>query len=439
MIRALAALLAALLAAPSLADPFPAAAPEAVGLSSERLGRIGKALSADVAQGKLPGAVVAVARRGKLVYLEAFGALDPKAGKPMTRDAIFRVYSMTKPWTSVAAMMLVEEGRIQLTDPVSRYLPALKAPQVSVGKPDASGQVTWTLVPAEREPTIQDLLRHTSGIGYDFVTRNAPVKEAMAAAGLRALGSDIREKMTAAEMVEKLGKVPLASQPGSVWEYSLSTTVLGRVVEAVSGQRLGDFLAERLFRPLEMTDSGFSVPAAKADRIAQPILPYEVITIYDPTVPAANDLGGEGGLSTAVDYLRFCQMLLDGGRADPRTGKTRKGRGERGPLLLSRSTIALMTSDHLAGRPSTPVDPGGLLMGVPGYTFGLGFMVRQGPGVAGVPGSPGEFMWGGAAGTFFWVDPQEQLAAVFMSQGPFATRGSYRRLVKQLVHQAIAD
>jgi len=427
MIRALAALLAALLAAsPALAEPFPTATPEKVGLSSERLARVGKALSADIAQGKLPGAVVAVARRGKLVYLEAFGALDKPAGKPMTKDAIFRVYSMTKPWTSVAAMMLVEEGRIQLTDPVSRFLPALKGLQVSVGKPDAAGQIAWSLVPAEREPTVQDLLRHTSGIGYDFVTRNAPVKEAMAAAGLKALGSEIREKMTAAEMVEKLAKIPLVSQPGSTWEYSLSTTVLGRVIEAVSGQRLGDFLAERLFQPLAMTDSSFSVPAAKAGRIAQPLLPYDVIAIYDPTVPAANDLGGEGGLSTATDYLRFGQMLLEGGKL----GKTR---------LLSRSTVALMTSDHLAGRPSTPVDPGGLLMGVPGYTFGLGFMVRQGPGVAGVPGSQGEFMWGGAAGTFFWVDPQEQLTVVFMSQGPFATRGSYRRLVKQLVYQAIAD
>jgi CubicO group peptidase (beta-lactamase class C family) len=410
-----------------VAAPLPQAKPEAVGLSTERLGRIGKVLSAEVEQGKLPGAVIAVARKGKLAWFEAIGFQDKPAGKPMTKDAIFRVYSMTKPWTSVAAMTLVEEGKLQLTDPISKHLPALKGFQVSVGKTDAAtGQTVWSLVPAEREPTIQDLLRHTSGIAYEFVTRNTPVKEALIAAGLTALRADIREKMTAQEMVEKLARIPLASQPGTTWEYSLSTTVLGRVIEAVSGKRLGAFFEESIFAPLQMTDSGFSIPQSKAARVAQPLFPYEVIQIFDPTVPAANDLGGEGGLSTAADYLRFGQMLLDGGRL----GNAR---------ILSRSTVALMTSDHLAGRPSTPVDPGGLLMGVPGYTFGLGFMVRQAPGVSGVPGSQGEFMWGGAAGTLFWVDPKEQLVVVFMSQGPFATRASYRRLIKQLVYQAIAD
>jgi CubicO group peptidase (beta-lactamase class C family) len=412
---------------PTAAAPLPAVKPESVGLSTERLNRIGKVLSAEVEQGKFPGAVIAIARKGKLAWFEAVGFQDKPAGKPMAKDAIFRVYSMTKPWTSVAAMALVEEGKLQLTDPISRHLPALKGLQVSVGKPDAaSGQMIWSLAPAEREPTIQDLLRHTSGFAYDFVTRNTPVKEALAAAGLKALGSDIREKMTAEEMIEKLARIPLANQPGTIWEYSLSTTILGRVIEKVSGMRLGAFLEERLFTPLQMADSAFSIPQSKASRVAQPLLPYEVITIYDPTVPAANDLGGEGGLSTAADYLRFGQMMLDGGRL----GKER---------ILSRSTVALMTSDHLAGRPSTPVDPGGLLMGVPGYTFGLGFMLRQGPGVAGVPGSQGEFMWGGAAGTFFWIDPKEELVAVFMSQGPFATRAWYRRLMKQLVYQAIAD
>jgi CubicO group peptidase (beta-lactamase class C family) len=412
---------------PAAAAPLQAVKPESVGLSTERLNRIGKVLSAEVDQGKFPGAVIAIARRGRLAWFEAVGFQDKPAGKPMAKDAIFRVYSMTKPWTSVAAMALVEEGKLELTDPISKYLPALKGLSVSAGKPDAtSGQMAWSLVPAEREPTIQDLLRHTSGFAYDFVTRNTPVKEALAAAGLKALGSDIREKMTAEEMVEKLAKVPLANQPGTIWEYSLSTTVLGRVIEKVSGMRLSAFLEERLFTPLQMVDSSFSIPQSKAARVAQPLLPYEVITIYDPTVPAANDLGGEGGLSTAADYLRFGQMMLDGGRF----GRER---------ILSRNTVALMTSDHLAGRPSTPVDPGGLLMGVPGYTFGLGFMLRQGPGVAGVPGSQGEFMWGGAAGTFFWIDPKEELVAVFMSQGPFATRAWYRRLIKQLVYQAIAD
>jgi len=194
----------------------------------------------------------------------------------------------------------------------------------------------------------------------------------------------------------------------------------------VSGKPLSKFLEERLFKPLSMPDSGFVVANEKAGRIAQPLLPYAVIAIFDPTVPPANDLGGEGGLSTAMDYLRFSQMLLDGGKL----GGTR---------VLSRSTIALMTSDHLGARPSSPIGPGELLLGVPGYTFGLGFTVRTGAGIAGVPGSPGEYMWGGAAGTFFWVDPKEELAVVFMSQGPFAARVAYRRLVKQLVYAAIVD
>lgn len=429
MSRAMRLLLALTLLAglPALGQPLPVAAPEKVGLSSERLARLGKALAEDAEKGKLPGAVVAVARRGKLAYLEAVGFRDPAARKAMPADAIFRVYSMTKPWTSVAAMMLVEEGRIQLTDPISKHLPAFKGLQVSVARPDAAtGQVAYSLVPADREPTVQDLLRHTSGLAYDFVTRNAPVKEAYLKAGLAALGAGIREKVTAAEMVERLSKAPLAQQPGTVWEYSLSTAVLGRLVEAVSGMPLSRFLEARLFRPLRMPDSGFSVPREKASRIAQAILPYEAIELFDPVVPPANDLGGEGGVSTAGDYLRFCQMLLDRGAL-------------AGARILSRPTVALMTSDHLAGRPSFPVGPGELLMGVPGYTFGLGFMVRQGPGVSGVPGSEGEFMWGGAAGTFFWVDPREQIAAVFMSHGPFATRGYYRKLVKQLVYQAIAD
>jgi CubicO group peptidase (beta-lactamase class C family) len=410
-----------------LAQPLPAAVPEAAGLSSGRLENIIRVLAVDVEKEKLPGAVIAVARKGKLVYFEAVGFQDKPAGKPMAKDAIFRIYSMTKPWTSVAAMILAEEGRIQLTDPISKYLPAFKDPKVSVASKDpATGQVTYALMPAEREPTVQDLLRHTSGIAYDFVTKNVAVKEAYRAAGLQALGVDIRDKMTPAEFTEKLAKVPLANQPGSAWEYSLSTALLGRVVEQVAGMPLSKFLGERVFKPLKMTDSSFSIPKDQASRVAQPLLPYEVISIFDPTVPAANDLGGEGGLSTASDYLRFSQMLLDGGQLD-------------GVRILSRSTIALMTADQLGGRPSSVVSPGELLLGTPGYTFGLGFMVRSGAGIAGVPGSQGEYMWGGAAGTFFWVDPLEELTAVFMSQGPFSTRAAYRRVVKQLVYAAIAD
>jgi CubicO group peptidase (beta-lactamase class C family) len=411
----------------AFARPLSTAAPEAAGLSAERLSNLKKYLEDDVKAGKMPGAVVAIARKGKLVFFEPVGFRDRPAGAAMTKDAIFRIYSMTKPWTSVAAMMLVEEGRIQLTDPLSKYLPAFKDLKVSTATKDAAtDQVTYSTAPASREPTIQDLLRHTSGIAYDFFTRNQPVKDAYKAAGFQALGADIRDKMTAAEFTEKLAKLPLANQPGTTWEYSLSSAVLGRVIEQVTGMPLSKYLDERLFKPLKMTDSSFSIAKDKAPRVAQPILPYEVITIFDPAVPAANDLGGEGGLSTAADYLRFCQMLLNGGQLD-------------GQHIVSRTTVALMTSDHLGARPSSVVTPGELLLGTTGYSFGLGFMVRMQPGIAGVPGSEGEYMWGGAAGTFFWVDPKEELAAVFMSQVPFPARGAYRRVVKQLVYAAIDD
>jgi CubicO group peptidase (beta-lactamase class C family) len=403
------------------------AQPETVGLSPQRLAALGKALSADVEQGKLPGAVIGIFRKGKLAYFEAFGWQDKPAGKKMEKDAIFRIYSMTKPWTSVAAMMLVEDGRIQLTDPISKYLPAFKDLQVSVPTANPAADPSgYALVAAQREPTIQDLLRHTSGLAYDFVTRNAPVKAAYEKADLKALGTAIRDKVTPSEMVERLAKAPLASQPGTVWEYSLSTAILGRVIETVSGMTLSGFLDEKLFKPLGMKDSGFLLSKEQAARLAMPFLPFDPISLFDPAVPPANDLGGEGGVSTAADYLQFCEMLLGGGRL----GAMR---------VMSPTTVALMTADHIGARPGVPAGPGELLLGTPGYTFGLGFMVRQGEGTAGVPGSAGEYMWGGAAGTYFWIDPKQELAVVFMAQVPFATRVSYRRFIKQLVYAAITD
>jgi CubicO group peptidase (beta-lactamase class C family) len=215
-----------------------------------------------------------------------------------------------------------------------------------------------------------------------------------------------------------------------MWEYSLSVDMLGRVVEAASGQRLADFLEERLFKPLKMVDTGFWVPKEKMSRLAQP-LAVDVASgaktnVIDVSAAPKNDSGGAGGVSTAADYLRFSQAMLNGGTLD-------------GQRLLSRSTVALMTSDHLGTRIATPTQPGELLMGVPGYTFGLGFMVRQGQGVAGVPGSQGEFMWAGYAGTFFWIDPKEELVAVYMTQAPSPIRGMYRKMIKQLVYQAIVD
>lgn len=409
------------------AEPLQSTRPEQVGLSPERLSRVGDALKAEITKGKLPGAVALVARKGRVAYFESFGLRDKAAGAVMTNDAIFRIYSMTKPMVSVAAIILMEDGRLVLTDPVSRHLPGLAKLQVSVPKADSTfARVTYQLVPAEREMTIQDLLRHTSGLAYGEITVNAPVKEAYAKAGAyqpSGLPFDARGS-TPADQVEALSKAPLAHQPGTVWEYSFASDVLGRVVEAASGMRLAQFLQQRLFEPLKMTDSGFLVPAEKMRRLAQPF-PDSQIKLIDVSAAPKNDSGGAGAVSTAMDYARFSQMLLNGGRLN-------------GVRVLSRTSVSLMTSEHLA-RISTPITPGELLLGTPGYTFGLGFAVRQGPGVAGVPGSAGEFMWAGFAGTYFWVDPKEDLVGILMTQAPSPERAYYRRLFKQLVYQSITD
>ena len=416
----------------AFAQGLPAAAPESVGMSGPKLARIGEAFKKEIDQGKLPGAVFLVARKGKLVYSEALGFQDKEAGKPIAKDSIFRIYSMTKPLVSVAAMMLVEEGKIQLTDPVSKYLPAMKTMTVSVAKADAEfAKITYTQVPADREMTVQDLLRHTAGLAYGEITQNLPVKEALLKAGVykTTIDYDARD-LTPEEEVERISKAPLAHQPGTVWEYSHASDMLGRVVEAASGERLADFLDKRLFGPLKMNDTGFWVAPNKMNRLAIP-LPTDSTSgkpnnLIDVSAQPKNDSGGAGGVSTAADYLRFSQMLLNGGQLD-------------GARVLSRNTIALMTSDHLGTRISAPVTPGELLLGVPGYTFGLGFAVRQGPGIAGVPGSAGEFMWAGYAGTYFWVDPKEEIVAVYMTQAPSPIRAYYRRLFKQLVYGALND
>ena len=413
-------------------QPLATATSEQVGMSVERLGRITTVLKKEVAEGRLPGAVVMVARKGKIVYSDAIGFQDKGAETPMKLDSIFRIYSMTKPFVSVAAMMLVEDGVIQLTDPVSKFLPAFKDMQVSVASTDADGKTTYTNVPAAKPITVQDLLRHSAGLAYAEITKNESVKAAYVEAkfsqpGVHEFNS---RDMTPAEEVARMAKIPLIHQPGTMWEYSMAVDILGRVIEAASGERLAVFLDERLFKPLKMVDSGFWVPPSKISRLAQP-LPVDPASglktsVLDVSAEPKNDSGGAGGVSTAMDYLRFGQMLLNGGELD----------GER---VLSRSTIKLMTSDHLGTRVAAPFQPGELLLGTPGYTFGLGFAVRQGDGVAGVPGSAGEFMWAGYAGTFFWVDPQEELVGVYMTQAPSPTRAYYRKMFKALVYQALVD
>jgi len=401
------------------AQGLPTAKPEEVGLSSERLARATQVMKAEVARGQYPGAVVLVARKGKVAYYESVGQRDPVAGAPMTKDAIFRLYSMTKPFTSVAAMMLVEEGRLLLSDPVSKYLPQLANLQVSVPRFDPdTGKAVYALVPAERQMTIQDLLRHTSGLVYGSFTNHAQVKELYAKVGV-----DWRD-VTPAEQIERIAKVPLAHQPGTAWEYSLSTDVLGRVVEVVSGTTLSRFLSERVFTPLKMSDTAFLVAKEKAGRLAQPFATDTAtgkpIELLDVTAPQKNDAGGAGSASTTSDYARFCQMLLNGGQLE-------------GARLLSRATVSHMASDHLGAiRIAGNLDRG--------YTFGLGFSVRKETGLNPVVGSAGEFRWGGAAGTAFWIDPKEQMVVVFMTQNqPGAPRRYDRELFQQLVYQAIAD
>jgi CubicO group peptidase (beta-lactamase class C family) len=403
-----------------------AGAPQSQGMSPIRLSRIHDLMQTEVTENRVPGAVVLVARKGKIVYADAVGFQDKPSAKPMTRDAIFRAYSMTKPMVSVLTMMLVEEGRLQLNDPVSKFFPSMAKMSVLSNPADGNSE----RVSAARPITIHDLLRHTSGITYAEFTRFTAIKGPYQEAGL--FSSEVQGKwitLTPQQQIDALSKAPLLWQPGSTWEYSLSTDLLGRVLESITNQTLGALLEERLFKPLGMKDTSFLVPAVKASRLAEPFRidpltgqPYYLV--LDVTKPMGNDSGGAGISTTADDYLRFCQMMLNGGSFD-------------GKRYLSRTTIALMTSDHLGPKVATPLQPGELLMGVQGYTFGLGFMVRQGPGMASVPGSEGDYAWGGYGGTFFWIDPKEQVIGLLMAQTPGASRQYYRRMIKTLVYQAI--
>jgi len=290
--------------------------------------------------------------------------------------------------------------------------------------------VSYRMVPANREPTIQDLLRHTSGLAYGELTRNGPVRDAYTKGKVFLPETDYDSRTpSGAEMAEVVGKAPLTQQPGTVWEYGLSVDIQGRVVEAASGKRLSDFLQERIFRPLGMMDTAFHVPPEKIARLAEPF-PKDPATgsanrLLDVSKIPGNDSGGAGAVGTAGDYMRFCQAMLNGGQLD-------------GSRILSPTTVRLMTSDHLAGI-STTVNPGNLLLGSTGYTFGLGFLVRQGDGNAPVAGSAGEFTWAGYAGTYFWAEPKDQICAVDMTQAPSPLRAGYRRLMKNLVSQAIVE
>ena len=395
------------------AAELPRADPASVGLDPDRLAAITHVLKSDVDQHVLPGAVLLIARHGKIAYEEVVGSRDPQAAAPAARDDIYRIYSMSKPITVVAALMLLEQGRIALDEPVSKHLPAFASMQVGVPNDTGGGMHP---VPADRLMTIQDLMRHSAGLTYGFFG-SSPVKTAYVEAHLNAGDPDT------ATFVDRLAKLPLAYQPGTTWDYSYAIDVLGRVVEVVSGKTLYQFEKENLLDPLGMVDTGFGVEGpAKQSRIAEPFANDRSFGVdadfSDPRRPVRFQSGGGGMVSTAHDYARFLQMMLNGGTLD--------GRRYLGP-----QTVRYMTSDQLGS-----VKPGPLYLPGPGYRFGLGVAVRVDAGVAAFPGSVGDWYWGGAGGTYMWVDPVQDMVVVFMMQSP-KQRLHYRAVIRNLVNAAI--
>jgi CubicO group peptidase (beta-lactamase class C family) len=378
-------------------------------LNRPALARLRDTLQSHVDRGRLPGAVVMVGLGGHVELLDALGQQDPQAGSPMTTDAIFRIYSMTKPLVSLAALMLAEEGRLQLTDPVAAYLPEFGGQQVAVEERGA-----MRLEPVRQPATVHDLLRHTAGFTYEFLGDTAVQRQYQDAR----LADRSRSN---AAFCKVLAKLPLAHQPGTCWEYSRATDVLGAVLEVVSGQTLGTLLHERILAPLAMQDTGFAVPREQWHRIVQPFERNpdggEQLRLLDPRETPAFESGGGGLFSTAADYIRFLRLLRNRGELD-------------GTRLVSRKTIEWATSDHLGTMPVRH----DLLP--PGHGFGLGFAVRTASGLAPQPGSPGQYFWSGIAGTLFFVDPAEDLFAMLLTQAP-GQRIYYRNLFRHLVYAAL--
>jgi CubicO group peptidase (beta-lactamase class C family) len=402
--------------------------PEEVGLSSPRLARIGEHWQRYIDAGQLAGTLTLIARRGKVAYCEGLGHLEIERRRPVTPDAVWRIYSMTKPITSVGLMMLYEQGRFQLEDPVHRFIPSWKNLDVFV----SGNHPAFVTTPAARAITIRDLLSHTSGLTYGFMERSN------VDAAYRKLGvaDRTRADYTLADMVAALAELPLEFSPGTRWNYSVATDVIGHLIEVISGQRLDAYLAEHVLGPLGMPDTGFTIRDEQAPRFAAN---YErqadgrLKLIDDPARSQYRQttfLSGGGGLvSTALDYQRFAAMLLNGGELD-------------GMRLLGRKTVELMTLNHLPGAQDLPqLALPGAFTGMPyaGLGFGLGFSVVQSPARAHVPGSPGAYSWGGAASTVFWVDPAEGLVVIFMTQLMPSSSYPLARELRVLSYAALTD
>ena len=384
---------------------LPHAQPADVGLCPDRTRRLMEVLRREVASGRLPGAVAMVVRQGKIALFESVGQQDPAAGSAMQPDSIFRIYSMTKPIVSVAVMMLMERGHLLLSDPVGQHLPEFANQRVHTPQ---------GLVEPQQQATVQDLLRHTAGLTYEFLGDSAVQRQ------YEYLKIASRERTNDA-YCKTLAALPLQHEPGTVWEYSRATDVLGRLVEVISGQTLGQFLQAEISGPLGMVDTGFVVPTEDHHRIAEPFAQDpdggELMKLIDPKHTPQLEGGGGGLMSTAMDYARFLQFM--------------RNRGElNGTRLLGPQTVAFMTADHLDGRPIK-----GTLLPA-GHGFGLGFAVRTAQGVAAVPGSAGLYYWGGIAGTTFFVDPALDMYALMMIQAR-NQREYYRPLFRDLVYAAL--
>jgi CubicO group peptidase (beta-lactamase class C family) len=390
--------------------PLPQAKPQSLGLSPVRLQKLSDAFKREIDKGTIPGVTIMVARRGQIGWFEALGRQSPTGATPMAQNSIFRIFSMTKPIVSVGIMMLLEDGYLQLNDPVAKYIPEFSNQKVGV---ENNGKLD--LVPPVRPMTIQDLLRHTSGITYDH-TGNSLVQQLYKETRLRS------RKISNAEHAALVANLPLICQPGAEWNYSRSTDILGRIIEVVSGKSLSAFLTERILAPLQMTETAFHTGAENTHRLTEPFAsdPWsgEKVQLFNMLEQPVMESGGGGLVSTTMDYARFCQMLLGGGTLDS-------------ARIIGHKTLQLMASDHLGPkvRVDSPMLPAG-------HSFGLGFAVRTHQGMAPFAGSVGQFYWSGVAGTFFWIDPKEELFTVFMSQGP-GQREYFRTLTRSMVYAAL--